>query len=157
MTRRSSRSSGKTCAIAAANLPERVDLVVGGAAVALLVVFLGALRATLREKEGEAGALSATAVIAGSVVAAGALVDVGLEETSLRSLLAFPTAALLAAASIGILRTEALDRRLGYAGLAAAALQLPAGFTVDDRGVAVGAFAVWAALTSFAIVRSRAG
>jgi hypothetical protein len=134
-----------------------MESVLGGAAVALLIVFLGVLRARLREREGEAGALSATAVIAGSVVAATALVDVGLEETSLRGLLAFPTAALLAAASIGILRTGALDRWLGYAGLAAAALQLPAGFTIDDRGVALGALAVWAVLASVAMITSRAG
>jgi hypothetical protein len=134
-----------------------MESVLGGAAVALFVVFLGALRARLREREGEAGALSATAVIAGSVVAATALVDIGLEDTSLRGLLAFPTAALLAAASLGILQTGALDRRLGYAGLGAAALQLPAGFTLDDRGVAVGALAVWAVLVSIAMVTSRAG
>lgn len=134
-----------------------MDQVVGGTAVALLVVFLGALRARLREREGEAGALSATAVIAGSVVAATALVDIGLEDTSLRGLLAFPTAALLAAASIAILRTGALDRRLAYAGFAAAALQLPAGLTLDDRGVALGALAVWAVLASPAILMSRAG
>jgi hypothetical protein len=47
-----------------------VDLVLGGAAVSLLIVFLGALRATLRRKEGEAGAFSATAVIGGSVLGA---------------------------------------------------------------------------------------
>jgi hypothetical protein len=134
-----------------------MESILGGAAVALFVVFLGALRARLREREGEAGALSATAVIAGSVVAATALVDIGLEDTSLRGLLAFPTAALLAAASVGIVRTGALDRRIGYAGLGAAALQLPAGFTLDDRGVALGALAVWAVLASVAMVMSRAG
>jgi hypothetical protein len=134
-----------------------MESILGGAAVALFVVFLGALRARLREREGEAGALSATAVIAGSVVAAGVLVDVGLEDTSLRGLLAFPTAALLVAASIGILRTGALDRRLGYAGFAAAALQVPAGLTLDDRGVALGALAVWAVLASPAILMSRVG
>jgi hypothetical protein len=134
-----------------------MESILGGAAVALFVVFLGALRARLREREGEAGALSATAVIAGSVVGATALADIGLEDTSLRGLLAFPTAALLAAASVGILRTGALDRRLGYAGLGAAALQLPAGFTLDDRSVALAALAVWAVLASVAMVTSRAG
>jgi hypothetical protein len=134
-----------------------MEPILGAGAVALFVVFLGALRARLREREGEAGALSATAVIAGSVVAATALVDVGLEETSLRGLLAFPSAVLLAAASVGILRTGALDLRLGYGGLAAGALQLPAALTLDDRGVALGALAVWAVLASTAMLTSRAG
>jgi hypothetical protein len=75
--------------MAAANVPEGLDLVLGGAAVSIFVVFLGALRATLRRREGEAGALSATTVIAGSVLAAAALLAIaidaaaGLEELGL--------------------------------------------------------------------------
>jgi hypothetical protein len=133
-----------------------VNLVLGGAAVAVFISFLGALRATLRREEGEAGALSATAVIAGSVVAAGVLVDLGLEDVSLRALLAFPTAVLLAAASIGVLTTGAMSRILGYAGLVAAALQLPAGFSaLEDLSTA--AFVAWVVLTSAEMVRRRAG
>jgi hypothetical protein len=133
-----------------------VDQVVGGAAVALFVVFLGALRATLRAKEGEAGALSAIAVIGGSVVAAGLLVDVALEDTSLSRLLALPTAVLLVAASVGALTTRALPSLVAYAGLVAALLQLPAAFGVAER-LAVGSLAAWAVLTSAAMLRQRAG
>ena len=133
-----------------------MDVVVGGAAVTLLIVFLAALRATLRREEGEAGAFSAAAVIAGSVVAAGVLVDVGLEDTSLRALLALPTAALLTAASLGVLTTGAMPRLVGYAGFAAAALQLPAAFSLAEDVAAV-AFIVWAALATFAMVRRPGG
>lgn len=133
-----------------------MNLVLGGAAVAVFICFLGALRATLRREEGEAGALSATAVIAGSVVGAGVLVDLGLEDVSLRALLAFPTAVLLAAASIGVLTTGALSRLLGYAGLVAAALQLPAGFSVFED-LSTAAFVAWVVLASGAMLRSRGG
>jgi hypothetical protein len=133
-----------------------VDQVVGGAAVALFIVFLGALRATLRAREGEAGALSAIAVIAGSVVAAGVLVDIALEETSLHRLLALPTATLLVAASAGALTTGALPRVVAYAGLAGALLQLPAAFAVAER-LALISLAAWAVLASVEMLRQRAG
>ena len=133
-----------------------MDLVVGGAVVALFIVFLGALRATLREKEGEAGALSAIAVIAGSVVAAGVLVDIALEETSLNGLLALPTATLLVAASAGALATRALPRVVAYAGLAGALLQLPAAFGVAER-LALISLAAWVVLASVEMLRQRAG
>lgn len=133
-----------------------MDQVVGGAAVALFIVFLGALRATLRAKEGEAGALSAIAVIGGSVVAAGLLVDIALEEKSLQQLLALPTATLLVAASAGALATRALSRIVAYAGLAAALLQLPAAFAVAER-LALVSLAAWVVLASVEMLRQRAG
>jgi hypothetical protein len=131
-----------------------MDEVVGGAAVTLFIVFLAALRAILRREEGEAGAFSAAAVIAGSVVAAGALVDVALEDASLRALLAFPAAALLTAASLGILTTGAMPRLIAYAGLASAALQLPAAFSVAEDVAAV-AFLSWVVLAALAMLRWR--
>ena len=133
-----------------------MDQVVGGAVVALFVVFLGALRATLRAKEGEAGALSAIAVIGGSVVAAGVLVDIALEETSLHRLLALPTVALLVAASAGALTTRALPGLVAYAGLVAAFLQLPAVVAVAERLAPV-SLAAWAVLASAEMLRQRAG
>ena len=141
--------------MAAANLPEQVELVLGGAAVSLLIVFLGALRATLRREEGEAGAFSATAVIGGSVLGAAGLVAVATDDGDLRALLAFPAATTLLAASAGILTTGALPRFVGYAGLVAAILQLAAAVSLDE--VAIGAFAAWAALASFAMLRPRGG
>lgn len=133
-----------------------MDQVVGGAAVALFIVFLGVLRATLRAKEGEAGALSAIAVIGGSVVAAGVLVDIALEDASLHRLLALPTATLLVAASAGALATRALPRLVAYAGLAGALLQLPAIFSVAER-LAIISLAAWVVLASVEMVRQRAG
>lgn len=129
--------------------------VVGGAAVALLIVFLGALRATLRAKEGEAGPFSATAVIGGSVFGAAALVALAMEDDDLTALLAFPAAATLVAASAGILATDALPRSIAYAGLVAAVLQLSAAFSLWE--LALGAFAGWAALASLAMIRRRGG
>ena len=140
--------------MAAANLPEQVDLVLGGAAVSLLIVFLGALRATLRREEGEAGAFSATAVIGGSVLGAAGLVAVAVDDADLRALLAFPAATTLLAASAGILTTGALPRVVGYAGLVAAVLQLAA---VVSPGLAVAAFAAWAALATVAMLRPSGG
>ncbi len=139
--------------MAVANLPEALDSVLGGLAVALLIVFLGALRATLRRKEGEAGGLSATAVIGGSVLGAGALVAVATDDRELAAMLAFPAATVLVAASIGILSTGALPRLVGYAGLVAAVLQLTAAASLEE--VAIGAFAAWAAVTSLAMLRQR--
>ena len=139
--------------MAAANVPEGLHLVLGGAGVALLIVFLGALRARLRSREGEAGALSATAVIGGSVLGAGMLVAVAIDEPDLTKLLAFPSAVTLLAASIGIVSTGALPRAVAYAGFVAAALQ--AGVLVAEAaGLAV--FALWALLASVAMLRSPA-
>ena len=132
-----------------------VAQVLGGTAVAVLIVFLGALRATLRRKEGEAGAFSATAVIGGSVLGAAALVAVATKDDDLRHLLAFPAATTLLAASAGILSTGALPRMVGYAGLAATALQLFAAASLEE--VAIGAFAAWAGLASAAMLRQRGG
>jgi hypothetical protein len=130
-----------------------VELLLGGAAVSLLIVFLGALRATLRREEGEAGAFSATAVIGGSVLGAAGLVAVATDDADLRALLAFPAATTLLAASVGILMTGALPRVVGYAGLVAALLQLAAAVSLD--AVALAAFAAWAALASGAMLRQR--
>jgi hypothetical protein len=140
--------------MAAANLSERAELVLAGAAVSLLVVFLGALRATLREREGEAGALSATAVIGGSVLGGAGLVAAATGDDDLLALLAFPAATTLVAASVGILATGALPRAVGYAGLVAAVLQLAA---VVSPEVAIGAFAAWAAVATVAMFRQRGG
>ena len=140
--------------MAAANLPEAVELVVGGTAVSLLIVFLGALRATLRREEGEAGAFSATAVIGGSVLGAAALVAIATGDADLRALLAFPAATTLLAASAGILTTGALPRYAGYAGIGAAALQVAAAVSPE---IAIGAFAAWAVLASVAMLRPRVG
>jgi hypothetical protein len=96
--------------MAAANVPEGLGLVLGGATVSLFVVYFGALRATLRRREGEAGALSATTVIAGSVMAAAALVAVAIDDSDLTMLLAFPAATVLVAPATGILSTGALPR-----------------------------------------------
>ena len=147
----------------------------GGAAVALLVVFLGALRATLRRREGEAGPFSAVAVIAGSVVAAGGAVAVALgtvdgtgdAETAdaLAIVLALPTATLLGAAAAGILTTRALHPAVAYAAVAVAALHLLAAVSVADDGplspggvvpdVALAAFASWVALAAAAMISRR--
>ena len=139
----------------AANLPEGLHLVLAGAAVSLFVVFLGALRATLRRKEGEAGAFSATTVIAGSVLAAAALVAAAIDDSDLTMLLAFPAATVLLAAAAGILSTGALPRPVAYAGLIAAALQLFAAVALEE--VALVAFAAWVVLASAAMLRSRGG
>jgi hypothetical protein len=141
--------------MAAANLPEALDSVLGGLAVALLIVFLGALRATLRRKEGEAGAWSATAVIGGSVLGAGALVAVATDDAHLASMLAFPAATVLVAGSVGILSTHALPPMVGYAGLVGAGLQLFVAASLEE--VAIGAFVAWAGLTSLAMLRQRGG
>lgn len=130
-----------------------MELVLGGAAVSLLIVFLGALRATLRREEGEAGAFSATAVIGGSVLGAAGLVAVATDDADLSALLAFPAATTLLAASAGILTTAALPRVVGYAGLAAAVLQLAAAGSQEE--IALGAFAAWAVLASAAMLRQR--
>ena len=132
-----------------------MDLVLGGAAVSLLIVFLGALRATLRREEGEAGAFSATAVIGGSVLGAAALAAVATDDADLWALLAFPAATTLLAASAGILVTGALPRFVAYAGLVAAALQLAAAVSLDE--LALGAFAAWATVAGFAMLRPRGG
>lgn len=132
-----------------------MKLVLGGAAVSLLIVFLGALRATLRAREGEAGPFSATAVIGGSVLGAAALVALAIEDDDLTALLAFPAAVTLAAASAGILSTGAFPRFVGYAGLVAAALQLAAAVSLDEVGL--GAFAAWAVLASIAMLRRSGG
>lgn len=130
--------------------------VLGGILVALFIVFLGALRATLRRKEGEAGALSATAVIAGSVVAAGAVVALAFDDAGeLRVVLALPTAALVLATSAAVLTTEALPRWVAFAGAAAALLQLPAAASIDDGTIANAVFVAWVALTSLAMLRQR--
>jgi hypothetical protein len=131
-----------------------------GAAIGFLVVFLGALRAALRRREGEAGALSAVAVIAGSVVAAVELLD----PDNARVVLAFPTAALVLAASVAILTTAALPRVVGQAGVVVAALQAPAGLSVASSGafspdglVPIAAFVLflaWIAATSVALTRA---
>lgn len=141
--------------MAAANLPEALDSVLGGLAVSLLIVFLGALRATLRRKEGEAGPWSATAVIGGSVLGAGALVAVATDADHLAAMLAFPAATVLVAASIGILSTGALPRVIGYAGLVATVLQLFAAASLEE--VSIGAFVAWAGLTSVAMLMQRGG
>ncbi len=125
----------------------------GGAAISLFIVFLGALRATLRREEGEAGAFSATTVIAGSVLAAAALVAVSIEDSDLTMLLAFPAATVLVAAAAGILSTGALPRPVAYAGLVAATLQVLAAVSLEE--VALAAFAAWVALTSLAMLRQR--
>jgi hypothetical protein len=85
------------------------------AAVSLFVVFLGALRATLRRREGEAGALSATTVIAGSVLAAAALVAVAIDDSDLTMLLALPAATVLVAAVAAwvVLTSAAMIRSRG--------------------------------------------
>lgn len=132
-----------------------MDLVLGGATVSLLILFLGALRATLRREEGEAGAFSATAVIGGSVLGAAGLVAVAADDDDLRALLAFPAATTLLAASAGILTTGALPRIVGYAGLVAALLQLTAAVSLEE--IALGAFAAWAILASVAMLRPRGG
>ena len=132
----------------------RVDLVAGGLAVSLLIVFLGALRARLRAKEGEAGPFSATAVIGGSVLGAAVLVALASGDDDLEALLAFPEATTLVAASAGILSTGALPRAVGYAGVAAAAFQLAA---VWEPAVAASAFVAWAALATGAMLRQRDG
>ena len=131
-----------------------MELVLGGAAVSLLIVFLGALRATLRREEGEAGALSATAVIGGSVLGAAALVSFASGDDDLSALLAFPAATTLLAAAAGILATGALPRVVGYAGIGAAVLQLTA---VIRPEAALAAFTAWAVLASLAMVRQRGG
>jgi hypothetical protein len=132
-----------------------------GAAIGCLVVFLGALRAALRRREGEAGALSAVAVIAGSVVAAVELLD----PENARVVLAFPTAALVLAASVAVLTTAALPRPHGWAGIVVAVAQAPAGFAVASSGafspdgvvpvVAFVLFLGWIAATSVALTRAR--
>ena len=132
-----------------------------GAAIGCLVVFLGALRAALRRREGEAGALSAVAVIAGSVVAAVELLD----PENVRVVLAFPTAALVLAASVAILTTAALPRLVALAGIVVAAAQVPAGLSVASSGafspdglVPIAAFVLflaWIAATSVALTRAR--
>jgi hypothetical protein len=133
----------------------RVDVVAGGIAVSLLIAFLGALRARLRAREGEAGALSATAVIGGSVLGGAALVAIAVDDSDLRTLLAFPAATTLLAASAGIISTAALPRVVGYAGIAAAALQVFAAVSLGE--LAVGAFVAWVALASVAMLRSPGG
>jgi hypothetical protein len=147
--------------------------VLSAAGVAAFIVFLGALRATLRRAEGEAGALSALAVIAGSVLAAAGFVETALhgalafrraeldvevvmtlfDAASLFFvLLAFPAAVLVAATSAAAFATRALPRALGYVGFAVAVLQLPAGASVAASGVfspsgavPIAAFAVYLA------------
>jgi hypothetical protein len=124
-------------------------------------VFLGVLRAALRRLEGEAGALSAIAVIAGSVVGAVELLD----PDNVRVVVAFPTAALVLAASLGVLTTAALPRSIGQAGLVVAAAQVPAGFAVADEGafsadglvpaVAFTLFLAWVLVVAVALTRAR--
>jgi hypothetical protein len=131
------------------------------------------LRATLRRADGQAGALSGVAVIAGTVLAAAGLVESALhgalafrradldaevvmtvfDAASLFFvLLAFPCAVLVGAASAAALETGALPRTLAYAGLAVAVLQLPAGASIAESGafspsgaVPIAAFGVYLA------------
>jgi hypothetical protein len=112
------------------------------------------LRATLRREEGDAGAFSATAVIGGSVLGTAGLVAVATDDADLRALLAFPAATTLLATSAGILRPAPFSV-LRLRGLAAAALQLAAPVSLDE--VALAAFAAWAALAGFAMLRQRDG
>ncbi len=137
-----------------------MDQAVGGAAVAVFIVFLGALRATLRAKEGEAGALSATATIAGSVVAAGALVDVARDSTEVSEVLPFPAMTLILAATAAVISTNALPRWIGFVGAAAAVLLVPAGIAVGNDvalALASAAFVGWVAVTSLAMLTQRGG
>jgi hypothetical protein len=92
-------------------------------------------------------------VIAGSVLAAAALVAVAIDDSDLTMLLAFPAATVLVAAAAGILSTGALARPVAYVGLVAAALQVFAPAALEE--VALVAFAAWVVLTSAAMLRSR--
>jgi hypothetical protein len=125
-------------------------------ATAFFVGFLGALRSALRSAEGESGPFSAVAVIAGSVVAAGLLIEEALNAglvlrneqvgpaalqtvfdmaNVLATFLAFPIGALVAAASLSALATGVLPRHTATGGLLVAALQIPAGFSLASDGV----------------------
>ena len=156
----------------------RADAYLVGLAAFFLIAFLGALRATLRGVEGETAPLSATAVIGGSVAAAGygvlaggyasvARDDVGESRVELAEFVffvSFPQAAVLAAAATVIARTGVLPRALGVAGQAFVPIQLGAPLVVlangsDDFGVALGLvpFCVWVAATTVLLLRRPTG
>ncbi len=152
----------------------RADAYLLGLAAFFLVAFLGALRASLRAVEGETAPLSATAVIGGSVAAAGyaflaaayasvardELREPNVEIAEFAFFVSFPQAAVLAAAATAMARTGVVARTLGLAGQAFVPLQLGAPLVLlspgsDDFaiGLALVPFCAWVAATSILLVR----
>ena len=139
-------------ALAAALDARSADAYLLGLASLFFVPFLGALRARLRGMEGETSPLSAVAVIAGSVAAAFyALLatvyaielegEVGADIASLVFGTAFSHVALLAAASLVMIRTGVVSRTLGLAGLLLVPVELAATAVLlwgDDEALGVG-------------------
>ena len=129
---------------------ELTGLILAGVGILALIWFLGVLRTVLRRGEGGAGRLSALAFGGGLVVAAVAIVS-GSATLTLTyriatspdatpglvralfdfgnlcgTLIGFPAAALLGAASLVILRTGVLNKGLGWLGMLAAVANLAA-------------------------------
>ena len=153
----------------------RADAYLAGLAAFFLIAFLGALRARLRAAEGETAPLSATAVIGGSVAAAGyaflaagyaSVARDGLAESSVELaefavFVSFPQAAVLAAAATVIARTDVVARALGIAGHALVPLQLGAPLVLlssgsDDFGIALALvpFCAWVAAAGALLART---
>jgi hypothetical protein len=167
MTERALASAGVGFALALAVARivdhQRLDAYVLGLATAFLVCFLGALRAWLRVREGEAGPLSATAVIAGSAIVAlyGVITVLHItfpsDDRDINPWVfaaSFPQAVLLLAAGL----TGALPRGIGAAALNLAPVQLIAAALLlwegtDAYGVllSTGTFALWVAAAGAAL------
>jgi hypothetical protein len=151
----------------------------GLAAVAFLW-FLGSLVSTLRRAEGDHPRLSIVCVAAGAVTAAIALAAAGLSATlaystalhadggAVRALfvmssvgisfIVFSTTAFVASASVLMIRTGAISRWIGEAGVVFAILMLVAGASYANSGpfeaggvmglVALLSFALWVLMVS---------
>ena len=147
-----------------------------GLATFFLVAFLGALRGALRAAEGETAPLSATAVIAGSVAAAGygilaaAYAALARAETGERAVdvaefaffVSFPQAAVLATAGTVMLRTGVVSRELGLSAQALVPLELGAPLILvsseaNEWGTAlvIAPFAAWVAAAGALLVRAE--
>ena len=147
---------------------DQTDAYLLGLACFFLIGFLGALRAELRTAEGEKGALSATAVIAGSAAAAAyaalaAAYAAGgnIDVAPLAFAVCFPQAAVLGAAGTAMARMGTVSPMLGFAGQALVPIQLAAALillSASDHwaiAVALGPFAVWAAAAGALIARPK--
>ena len=143
-----------------------------GLAGFFLIAFLGALRAALREVEGDTAPLSATAVIGGSVAAVGYVLLAAAyarvagptsedlaEVAPFAFFVSFPQAAVVGAAGTVMATTGIVSSRLGLAGQVLVPLQLAAPLVLlsnsDDYavGLAVGPFAVWVAVAGVLLLR----
>jgi hypothetical protein len=136
-----------------------------GLSSVFLVAFLGALRAALRASEGETAPLSATAGIAGSVVAtaylllATAYAAGPVRVTEFAFFASFPQAIVVGAAGTVMAGRRIISSELGFAGQVLVPLQLGLALVLlmSSGDVAIvlvlGPFALWVAAVGALLLR----